>query len=128
MISWLTGIAAMRPTRRSVRSSRSAGSGASTARPQSAACAPLMQSPVKRRRFARWSPSRCAHNPAAGTPHTPIGGEPLLGAPPADPPSSGQGVAGPPAPPETGGFSTLGLLHKNTRGEAPAERGLLLLV
>ena len=33
MISWLTGIAAMRSTRSSVRSSRSAGSGASTGEP-----------------------------------------------------------------------------------------------
>ncbi len=74
MMSWLIGTAAIRSTRRSVRSSRSFGSGASTARPHSAACAPVMQSPVSRRRLARWSPSRCAHIPAAGTPHTRVGG------------------------------------------------------
>ena len=41
----------MRSTSRSVRSSRSFGSGASMAHPHSAACAPVMQSPVNRQPF-----------------------------------------------------------------------------
>ena len=74
IINWFTGSKAIRSTSASVRASSSAAGADSTASPHSAASAPLMQSPVSSSRFARWSPSRCAHMPAAGTPQTRVGG------------------------------------------------------
>ena len=74
MISWLIGTAAIRSTSRSVRASRSLGSGASIASPHSAASAPVMQSPVaegvsRAGRLVGVPTSR-----RRGTPHTRVGG------------------------------------------------------
>lgn len=74
MMSWFTGMRAMRSTSASVRASSSARGGASSASPHSAASLPDKQSPVNRRRLARCGPSRAVHSAVVGTPHTRAGG------------------------------------------------------
>ena len=74
MMSWLTGSAAIRSTRRSVRSSRSAGSGASDSESPFGGLRAGDAITGQQKAFGALVAEAVRPHPAAGTPHTRVGG------------------------------------------------------